>query len=83
MKQENNAAKLRDALFVQIERLNDPNANLEKEMQRATALAKVGTVIVNSAKQEIEMVKIMRQQKPAKTQRQIGMKPIKGKVAHG
>ncbi len=59
MSDKNSAAKLRDHLFDQMTRLSDPKANLEVELQRATALAKVGTVIVNSAKQEIEMMKLV------------------------
>jgi len=66
-----------------MERLNDPKANLEQELQRATALAKVGTVIVNSAKQEIEMMKMINASKPkGKAAKQIEMKPIK-KAANG
>jgi hypothetical protein len=78
MSDKNSAAKLRDHLFNQMERLNDPKANLEVELQRATALAKVGTVIVNSAKQEIEMMKMVNATKPrGKEAKQIEMKPVK------
>jgi len=79
MNDVNSAVKLRDILFSQMDRLNDPKANLQQELQRATALAKVGTVIVNSAKQEIEMVKLANQQKTKNRSRQIEMKAVKAK----
>jgi hypothetical protein len=78
MKESGTAKKLRDHLFEQMERLNDPKANLETELARATALAKVGTVIVNSAKQEIEMMKLANAMKPkGKGAKQIELKPLK------
>ena len=78
MSDKNSAAQLREQLFDQMARLNDPKANLEQELQRATAMAKVGTVIVNSAKQEIEMMKLVNASKPkGKGAKQIAMRPVK------
>lgn len=45
---------LRDHLFSQIERLNDPTLDLGKELEKAKALASIGNVIVNSVKIEID-----------------------------
>jgi hypothetical protein len=59
MAKKTEASELRDLMFQQMNRLNDPNVNLEKELQRAEAMAKVGTVIVNSHKQEVDMMKVM------------------------
>ena len=59
-------------MFQQMERLNSSDLDLEKELKRAEAMAKVGTVIVNSHKQEVDMMKVMAfggrngKQKPAK-----------------
>lgn len=55
---KNEAQKLRDLMFDQMARLSDPTANLELELKRASAIAKVGTVIVNSHKQEVELLKV-------------------------
>ena len=51
------AMQLRELLFDQMQRLNDPKNDLEVELKRASAIAKVGTVIVNSHKQEVDMMK--------------------------
>src|ERR1700675_1426167 len=50
--------KLREAMFDQIKRLNDPNVDLEKELKRAHAITYVGTVIVNSVKVEIDFHRV-------------------------
>jgi hypothetical protein len=87
MNDKNTAGQLRDHLFKQMERLNDPNADLNKELNRATALAKVGTVIVNSAKQELDMMRLAHSMKPKQpAAKQIEMKPVKSKgkkIANG
>ena len=49
---------LRDHLFSQIERLNDPNADLGQELEKAKALASIGNVIVNSVKIEIDFQRV-------------------------
>jgi hypothetical protein len=72
MDQNNEAQELRDHLFSQMKRLSDPSADLDKELKRADALAKVGTVIVNSHKQEIEMRKLEKREQTPKT---INLKP--------
>lgn len=57
MHNQNEAAELRTHLFQQMERLSDPANDLDKEIKRAEAISKVATVIVNSHKQEVDMVK--------------------------
>lgn len=55
---KNTTVDLRDHLFAQIERLNDPNADLGKELEKAKALASIGNVIVNSVKIEIDFARV-------------------------
>lgn len=57
MHNKNEAAELRTHLFNQMSRLSDPSVDLDKEIKRAEAISKVATVIVNSHKQEVDMVK--------------------------
>lgn len=57
--------QLRQAMFDQIERLNDPKVDLDKELKRANAITSVGTVIVNSVKVEIDYIRVTKE--PAKT----------------
>lgn len=57
MHNKDEAAELRTHLFNQMVRLSDPAVNLEQEIKRAEAISKVATVIVNSHKQEVDMVK--------------------------
>lgn len=45
---------LRTHLYKQIENLNDPKADLDKEIKKAQALASAGTVIINSIKAETD-----------------------------
>lgn len=49
---------LRDHLFKQIEKLNDPTADLDKELEKAKAMASIGNVIVNSVKIEIDFMRV-------------------------
>jgi hypothetical protein len=74
---------LRDHLFDQLDRLNDPGADLEKELKKAKAFVEIGGVLVNSAKVEVDAMKITRSegsgfipkgdlQLPAATQKKIG-----------
>ena len=48
---------LRDHLFQQLDKLNDPNANQEIELKKANAMIGIGNVLVNSAKAEVEFMK--------------------------
>jgi hypothetical protein len=50
--------ELRDTMFNQLKRLNDPGVDLDKEIKRASALTQVGTVIVNSVKAEIDFMRL-------------------------
>ena len=49
---------LRNQMFKQLERLQDPDCNLEMEIKRSTALVNVGNVIVNSAKAEVDFLRV-------------------------
>lgn len=56
---KNKIQDLRDYLFEQMDRLSDPDLNLENELQRAKALAEVAKVIVDSAKVEVDFLKMV------------------------
>jgi hypothetical protein len=58
--------ELRNAMFDQIRRLNDPKNDLDQELKRAHAITSVGTVIVNSVKAEIDFMRVNRQTDPKK-----------------
>ena len=61
-KTENSQVKeLRDAMFKQLKRLEDPTADLDKEIKRAEALTSVGNVIVNSVKVEVDFMRVKNQ----------------------
>lgn len=53
---KNKISDLRNHLFEALERLKDPELDLEKEIQRAKAIREVGTVIIDSAKVEVEFI---------------------------
>ena len=55
---ENRISDVRDALFNQLKRLTDPNCKLEQEVMRTNAIVDVTKVIVDSAKAEIEFIKV-------------------------
>jgi hypothetical protein len=81
MNQKNEAGELRTLLFTQMNRLADPANDLDKELKRADALAKVGTVIVNSHKQEIDMLKL--EERGSKKTKTIQLNPVKNNKAIG
>ncbi|MEI6950375.1 hypothetical protein V9K67_24550 [Paraflavisolibacter sp. H34] len=64
--QPNALEQLNDRMFEQMGRLTDPNNDLEKEIRRADALAQMGGVVINSCKAQIEVVKLVAEQRPAK-----------------
>jgi len=56
----NKISDLRDHLFAALERIDNDELNTEelnKEIDKAKAVADVGSVIINSAKLEIEFMK--------------------------
>lgn len=55
----NKIEDLRNLLFEQIEKLMDNDADTEVETQKAEAIANLASVIVNSAKVEIDFLKMM------------------------
>lgn len=61
---KNKIEDLRNHLFAQLERLGDDATmknpiSLEREMKRAKAIREVGQVIVNSAKVEIDAMRVI------------------------
>ena len=54
----NKIGDLRNLLFAQLERLSDEDCDIEKETERAKAMADIAAVIVNSAKVEIDFLKM-------------------------
>lgn len=71
---KNTTQDLRQHLFDQIERLNNPELDLKQELERAKALANIGNVIVGSVKAEIDFMKVT------------GAKPVTGdkkKIGNG
>ncbi len=59
---KNKVEDLRNHLFEQLERLNDDELKgeeLKKELQRAKAISQIGSVIVNSAKVEVDYIKLI------------------------
>jgi hypothetical protein len=58
----NKMSDLRDHMFAALERLNDDELTsdeLQKELSRAKSIASIGSVLVNSAKVEIDYMKAM------------------------
>lgn len=53
---KNKISDLRDHLFEALERLKDPDSDLEKEIQKAKAIREVGSVIIESAKVEVDFL---------------------------
>ena len=56
----NKMSDLRDHMFAALERLNDEEIStdeLQVEMHRAKAISSIGSVLVNSAKVEIDYLK--------------------------
>ena len=72
MTNKNTTKDLRDHLFKQIERLNDPTLDLDKELEKAKALASIGNVIVNSVKIEIDFARVAGGKKGSKEIKELG-----------
>ena len=56
----NKISDLRDHLFASLERIDDDSLTLEQiraEVDKAKAVAQIGSVIINSAKVEIDFIK--------------------------
>lgn len=58
MAENNTTQDLRNHLFAQIKRLEDPDLDLGKELEKAKALASIGNVIVNSVKIENDFMRL-------------------------
>jgi len=54
----NKMPDLRDHLFAQLERLEDEDCDLDKEVQRAEAVSKIATSLINSAKVEMQYLRM-------------------------
>jgi hypothetical protein len=57
-KETDNGEKLQDMIFKQMQRLSDPECNLETEIKRANALSSAATVIINSEKVKIDYQRV-------------------------
>jgi len=57
---KNDIADLRDILFNQLKDLDDPTKDLVKELQKAEAKIGIGNILVQSAKVEIDAMKVMK-----------------------
>lgn len=55
---KNKIEDLRNHLFEQLERLNDPDCNIEKETQRATVMVQVAASIIETGRVEVEFLKV-------------------------
>lgn len=62
MNSNNNIQDLRNHLFASLDRLADPNSNLEKEIKRAEAMNSVSEQIINSAKVEAAFLAITKRE---------------------
>ena len=72
METQNNVETLRNALFAEIQELQKPGVNLELAIKRATAVANLGGVIVNSAKIEVDAMKVIKSYDSTFLKKQIG-----------
>lgn len=54
---KNKIEDLRNHLFLQLERLNDDECDIDKEAKRTTALTNVANAIIDSARAETEFIK--------------------------
>lgn len=55
---KNKAEDLKNALFEQLEKLSDPDLDLDTEIKRTKAMVDVGQVLVNLTKEEISFQKM-------------------------
>lgn len=53
---KNSIIDVRNILIEQLERLNEPDCEIDKEYLRADAMQKVATPIINSAKIEADLI---------------------------
>ncbi len=58
MKSNNQINDVRAALFAQLERLTDPNLNLDKEILRTNAIVDVSKQLIDSAKVEVAFMQV-------------------------
>lgn len=49
---------LREHLFAQMDRLSSPECDLDKELKKSKAFVEIGNVIVNSAKAEVDFMRV-------------------------
>lgn len=55
----NKISDLNDHLFAQLERLDDPECDLDKELQKAKAVSMVASQIIKSNKLTIDAMRLM------------------------
>jgi hypothetical protein len=57
METKNKIEDLRNHLFVQLERLNNEDCDLEKETKRATSLVQIASSIIETGRVEVEFLR--------------------------
>lgn len=55
---QNQITEMRSFMFDQMKRLNDPNCDIDKEIKRTEAMVNVGKTLIESAKVEVDFIKI-------------------------
>lgn len=56
---KNKIQDLRNILFAQLEKLSDDDVNLELECKRSESLAQIASIIVQSAKVEVDFLRMV------------------------
>lgn len=55
---QNQITEMRSFMFDQMKRLNDPNCDIDKEIKRTEAMVTVGKTLIESAKVEVDFIKV-------------------------
>jgi hypothetical protein len=55
---QNQITEMRSFMFDQMRRLNDPNCDIDKEIKRTEAMVTVGKTLIESAKVEVDFIKV-------------------------
>jgi hypothetical protein len=57
-KKQHELSDVREFMFDQMKRLADPECDLDKELKRSQAIVDVGKTLIDSAKVEVEFIKV-------------------------
>ena len=58
-----NMAELQTMAFKQMQALNEPDVDLEKQLKKANAFVQLGTMVINANKVQIDAVRVANQAK--------------------